>query len=302
MGGIVLGILAWQEGGESVAALIAVGAVAHGRAGLVAACAASGRASRRCSTPTCSSPRLFRFGITGQLLQQIALGGTMIALPIYLQMVLEYNAMEAGLSLAPALAQHVRGRAARREARRATAARAASSESGSRCCSSGSVLLIPIVPARRLRAGSSSSRCHRRLRPRPAGLPAEQLHAVADLRGAGQRSRGRELGRRLVRPVVRPRVRRRHHARRRSRSRSPTWPRTSTVLPPAEQQQVADVLEDDAEIMSNTAARGAPRRTNPRTSRPRSSASTPTPGPSRCRSRCSSRSSPACSGCSSRSA
>ena len=35
------------------------------------------------------------------MLQQIALGGTMIALPIYLQMVLEYNAMQAGLSLAP---------------------------------------------------------------------------------------------------------------------------------------------------------------------------------------------------------
>ena len=35
------------------------------------------------------------------MLQQIALGGAMIALPIYLQMVLEYDAMEAGLSLAP---------------------------------------------------------------------------------------------------------------------------------------------------------------------------------------------------------
>ena len=35
------------------------------------------------------------------MLQQIALGGTMIALPIYLQMVLEYNAMQAGLSIAP---------------------------------------------------------------------------------------------------------------------------------------------------------------------------------------------------------
>jgi len=35
------------------------------------------------------------------MLQQIALGGTMIALPIYLQMVLEYNALQAGLSLAP---------------------------------------------------------------------------------------------------------------------------------------------------------------------------------------------------------
>ena len=51
-------------------------------------------------------PDLFRrsssgSGISGQTLQQIALGGSMIALPIFLQMVLEYNAMQAGLSLAP---------------------------------------------------------------------------------------------------------------------------------------------------------------------------------------------------------
>jgi hypothetical protein len=43
----------------------------------------------------------FRLGISGQTLQQIALGGSMIALPIFLQMVLEYNALQAGLSLAP---------------------------------------------------------------------------------------------------------------------------------------------------------------------------------------------------------
>ena len=35
------------------------------------------------------------------MLQQIALGGAMITLPIYLQMVLEYNALQAGLSIAP---------------------------------------------------------------------------------------------------------------------------------------------------------------------------------------------------------
>src|SRR5262249_5792972 len=43
----------------------------------------------------------FRYGVTGQTMQQIALGGTMIALPIFLQMVLEYSAMGAGLTLAP---------------------------------------------------------------------------------------------------------------------------------------------------------------------------------------------------------
>jgi len=51
--------------------------------------------------PDLFKSKVFRFGITEQMLQQIALGGTMIALPIYLQMVLEYNAMQAGLSLAP---------------------------------------------------------------------------------------------------------------------------------------------------------------------------------------------------------
>ena len=51
--------------------------------------------------PDLFSSKLFRFGVSGQMLQQIALGGAMIALPIYLQMVLEYNALQAGLSLAP---------------------------------------------------------------------------------------------------------------------------------------------------------------------------------------------------------
>ena len=100
MGGIVLGILVWQEGGESVGALIAIGAVAM--AGLAWWLVRRKRQGK----PTLLDPdlfqsKLFRFGISGQMLQQIALGGTMIALPIYLQMVLEYNAMQAGLSLAP---------------------------------------------------------------------------------------------------------------------------------------------------------------------------------------------------------
>jgi predicted MFS family arabinose efflux permease len=100
MGGIVVGILLWQEGGESVGACIALGALAmvllgrwlvrrkrEGKAALI--------------DPGLFSSALFRFGISAQMLQQIALGGAMIALPIYLQMVLEYNALQAGLSLAP---------------------------------------------------------------------------------------------------------------------------------------------------------------------------------------------------------
>ena len=120
MGGIVLGILVWQEGGEAVGALLAVGAVAMAGFGywLVR------RKRQRKATlidPDLFKSKVFRFGITEQMLQQIALGGTMIALPIYLQMVLEYNAMQAGLSPGPALADDVRRRAAGREEGRETA-------------------------------------------------------------------------------------------------------------------------------------------------------------------------------------
>jgi MFS family permease len=74
MGGVVLGILVWQEGGEAVGALIAVGAA--GLAGLVYWLMRRKREGK----PTLLDPdlftsKLFRFGIT----QQIALGGTMIA-------------------------------------------------------------------------------------------------------------------------------------------------------------------------------------------------------------------------------
>ena len=51
---------------------------------------------RTSSSTTCSGS-----GISSQMLQNIALGGAMIALPIYLQMVLEYNALQTGLTIAP---------------------------------------------------------------------------------------------------------------------------------------------------------------------------------------------------------
>src|SRR4051812_12833557 len=100
MGGVVLGILVWQEGGEAVGALIAAGAVAIGS--LVWWLRKRKREGKPALLDVAlfESP-LFRSGITGQMLQQIALGGMMIALPIYLQMVLEYNAMQAGVLPGP---------------------------------------------------------------------------------------------------------------------------------------------------------------------------------------------------------
>ncbi len=100
MGGVVLGILVWQEGGGYVGLIIAIGVVA------LALFAYWLVQRKRRGKPTLLDPDLFkhlnfRIGISQQMLQQITLGGAMIALPLYLQMTLEYNAMQAGLSLAP---------------------------------------------------------------------------------------------------------------------------------------------------------------------------------------------------------
>ena len=211
MGGIVLGILVWQEGGEAVAVLLVVGAVALGSFAywLVR--------RKREGKPTLIDPDLFRaplfrFGISGQTLQQIALGGMMIALPIYLQMVLEYNAMEAGLSLAPlslsmfAVALLAGKRAARR--RPSSIIRARLRALGA--CGGGP---DPARPPGRLRLVSRHSVDGRGIRPRSAGVAAEQLHALADHGGARQRGGRRELGRRVVRAVVRVGVLWRDHAR-----------------------------------------------------------------------------------------
>ena len=100
MGGVVLGILVWQEGGDFVALLIALGALA-----LWALARWLVRRHRE-GKVTLLDPDLFRLphfrlGISGQALQNVTLGGAMIALPIFLQIKLEYSAMQTGLSLAP---------------------------------------------------------------------------------------------------------------------------------------------------------------------------------------------------------
>ena len=100
MGGVVLGILVWQEGGGAVGALIAVGIVALGSlVWWLRRRKAQGKPALLDIGLFAS--KYFRLGVSSQTMQQIALGGLMIALPIFLQMVLEYNAMEAGLTLAP---------------------------------------------------------------------------------------------------------------------------------------------------------------------------------------------------------
>ncbi len=74
MGGVVIGVLVWQEGGEFVGVLIAIGAVALGS--LVRWL----KRRKRDGKPALLDPDLFkldlfRLGVSSQMLQNIALGG-----------------------------------------------------------------------------------------------------------------------------------------------------------------------------------------------------------------------------------
>jgi hypothetical protein len=203
MGGVVTGILVWQEGGGYVGIIIGIGVMALG------AFVWWLRRRKARGKPTLLDPdlfksKMFRTGASGQLLQQVALGGTMIVLPIYLQMVFEYNALQAGLSIAP-LSLSMFGVAIL--AGRGLKRRPASIILwGFVLVVAGLAILVPIVPI-------ADSGWWLTIPLIISGCAAQQLHAVADLRRTGQRGSGRELGGRLVRPLVRAGVRRRDHAR-----------------------------------------------------------------------------------------
>ncbi len=210
MGGVVLGILVWQEGGEFVVALLLIGVAAL--AGLVYWLVRRKRERK----PTLLDPDLFksktfRLGISGQMLQQIALGGTMIALA-------DLSAdgpgvrRDAGRPVhRPTVAQHVRDGVARRETGWPAA-------SGKRY----PVWLPPAYGRPRGIAPHRAPSVVRVVPPGPArdcwlgagfvGVTTEQLHTCADQRGACQRGGRRELGGRIVRAVVRVGVLRGHHA------------------------------------------------------------------------------------------
>ena len=249
MGGIVLSILIWQEGGEAVGVVMAIG---------IAALAGFGYwlvRRKREGKPTLIDPDLFRstifkFGVSQQMLQQIALGGTMIALPIYLQMVLEYDAMEAGLSLAPlslsmfAVAilagKNTRGRRPSGIIRM-----------GFGLLTAGLVALIPIVPRAdsgwyllvpMLIAGSGLGLLVSQLNNYTlAPISEERVSEAAGVNSAAG-SFGLSFGLAFAGAIMLATL-------------SITFTQMaqdSTVLEPAEQDQVAQALEDDAEIMSNT--------------------------------------------------
>jgi MFS family permease len=249
MGGIVLGILVWQEGGESVAALLALGAFALGS--LVYWLARR----KRKGQPALLDPDLFRskgfrLGITGQTLQQIALGGSMIALPIYLQMVFEYNALQAGLSLAPlSLSMFTVSLVAGRKAGRRRPS--AIIRVGFALLTAGMLILLPIVPRADngwallvplliVRSGLGllvSQLNNYTLSP----VSEERVSEAAGVNAAGG-SFGLSFGLAFAGAIMLATL----------SIVFTDMANDSAVLAPAEQERVADALEDDAEVLSNT--------------------------------------------------
>jgi MFS family permease len=249
MGGVVLGILVWQEGGKYVGLLIAVGVVALGSLTWWL------RKRKREGKPALLDAGLFaskyfRLGISSQTMQQIALGGLMIALPIYLQMVLEYNAMQAGLSLAPlslsmfAVALLAGKRAGQRSPSQIIRA-------GFFLLAVGVAVLIPIVPRTHsgwamvvplLLAGSGLGLLVSQLNNYTLSpIEEERVSEAAGVNSAGG-SFGLSFGLAFSGAIMLA-----------SLSLIFTnMANSSKVLTPAEQTQVSKGLEKNAEVMTNT--------------------------------------------------
>jgi MFS family permease len=249
MGGIVLGILVWQEGGEAVGALLLIGA-----AGLAALAWWLVRRKRTGAValldPTLFQSKPFRLGVSQQMMQQIALGGMMIALPIFLQMVLEYNSMLTGLTIAPlSLSMFATALIAGKKVgdRRPSAVI---------CCgfvllTLGAASLLPIVPRAEsgwyLIVSLAVAGCGLGLLVSQlnnytlAPISEERISEAAGVNSAAG-SFGLSFGLAFAGAIMLATL-----------SFSFTrMAEDSDVLPAAAQTQVADALEEDAQLMSNT--------------------------------------------------
>lgn len=249
MGGIVLGILVWQEGGDAVLELILLGALAMG--GFVYWLIRRKRTGKPALIdPSLFLAKLFRYGVSAQMLQQVALGGLMIALPIYLQMVFEYNALEAGLSMAPlsltmfGVALLAGKRAGRR--RPAVIIRA-----GFALLCVGAIALIPLVPRVTsgwylvlplMVAGAGFGLLVSQLNNYTlAPVSDERVSEAAGVNSAGG-SFGLSFGLAFAGATLLAVL---------SFSFT-TLANQSTVLSASQQQHISTVLEHDAEVMTNT--------------------------------------------------
>jgi len=192
----------------------------------------------------------FRVGISSQMLQQTALGGTMIVLPIFLQMVLEYNALEAGLSIAPlSLSMFAVALLAGKKAGQRSPSRII--RAGFLLLAVGVAVLIPIVPhahsgwamaAPLLVAGAGLGLLVSQLNNYTLSpIEDERVSEAAGVNSAGG-SFGLSFGLAFAGAIMLA-----------SLSLLFThMANESKVLSPAEQQKVGKALNENAEVLTNT--------------------------------------------------
>jgi Na+/melibiose symporter-like transporter len=248
MGGVVLGILVWQEGGDYVVLLIACGAVA------LWAFARSLVRRHRDGKVTLLDPDLFRLphfriGISAQMLQNITLGGAMIALPIFLQIKLEYNALETGLSLAPlSLTMFAIAILAGRTAGKRRSAKII--RTGFALSTLGLALIIPIVPRADsgwylaiplVIAGAGLGLLVSQLNNYTlAPIDEERISEAAGVNSASG-SFGLSVGLAVAGGVLLATL----------SLAFTTMSNASPLIPSQQQQQIAQTLEEDAQVVSN---------------------------------------------------
>jgi MFS family permease len=249
MGGVVLGILLWQEGGDYVILVMAIGALA-----LWALARWLVRRHQE-KKVTLLDPDLFRLahfriGISAQMLQNITLGGAMIALPIFLQIRLEYDAMQSGLSLAPlSLTMFAVAILAGRKSGSRRPAKIV--RTGFALSTLGMALLIPIVPEADSGwylliplaiAGAGLGLLVSQLNNYTlAPIDEERISEAAGVNSASG-SFGLSFGLAVAGGVLLATL----------ALAFTNMTNASPVIPSSQQQQIAQTLEDDAQVVSNT--------------------------------------------------
>ena len=248
MGGLVVGVLVWQQGGESVAALLAIGVAAM--AALVYWLIRRKREGKPALLdPSLFSSKPYSVGVSQIFLQQVALGGMLIALPIYLQLVWGYNALEAGVTLAP-LSLTMFGVALLAGKRAGKRRPSLIVLVGFVLLAASMVILIPLVPGADsgwalvlplVLAGSGLGLLASQLNNYALSPISEERVGEAAGVTSATSSFGLSFGLAFSGAIMLATL-----------SLAFTdMAESSSVLPPAEQQQVADVLEDDAQVMSD---------------------------------------------------
>ncbi len=249
MGGIVLSILVWESGGVAVGALMVFGIIA------MLAFAwwlvwAKKRGKTTLLDPDLFKSKYFRLGVSSQMLQNVSLGGVMIALPIYFQMVFEYTAMQTGLALAPfslsifLIALLMGKRIGKRSPSRIIRA-------GFAFLLLGVILMIPLIPRAEsgwifaiplLITGTGIGFLVSQLNNYTLSPISEERVSEAAGVNSASGSFGLSFGLAFAGAIMLGAL----------ALSFTTMSQASTVLTPAQQEQVAVALEEDAQIMSDT--------------------------------------------------